>query len=53
MLFRVEAKSALYRRMWELLGGVIRRKGAIVEILRDTKKDFPASSDAMFVTAPR
>ncbi len=39
----VEAKDAVYRRMWEVLnrrGEADRR--AIVEILRDTKKDFPA-----------
>ena len=38
-----EAKSAVYARMWEVLN---RRneadRQAIVEILRDTKKDFPA-----------
>ena len=40
----VEAKDVVYRRMWE----VLHRRGeaerlAIVEILRDTKKDFPTT----------
>ena len=46
------ARDAAYRRMWEILGGGDRHeryahltagdRQAIVEILRDTKKDLPA-----------
>jgi hypothetical protein len=46
------AKDAVYRRMWEVLSGGDKQKPydrlsladrrAIVEILRDTKKDLPA-----------
>jgi hypothetical protein len=47
-----EAKDAIYQRMWRILSGkeadkryaVLSRadREAIVEILRDTKKDLPA-----------
>jgi hypothetical protein len=46
------AKDAIYRRLWEILSGADHQKAyshlsladrqAIVEILRDTKKDLPA-----------
>ena len=43
-----EAKKAVYRRMWEVLNrGSETDRRAIVEILRDTKKDFPASADSV------
>ena len=41
-----EAKDAIYRRMWQVLSGPSRisseDRRAIVEILRDTKKDLPS-----------
>jgi hypothetical protein len=42
-----EAKDAIYRRMWQVLSSENRRlsaqdRRAIVEILRDTKKDLPS-----------
>jgi hypothetical protein len=39
-----EAKSAIYQRMWQMLSERIpaEERRAIVEILRDTKKDLPA-----------
>ena len=39
-----EAKGAIYRRMWQVLAERIRAEDrrAIVEILRDTKKDLPS-----------
>ena len=47
-----EAKSAIYRRMWEVLSGKVSAstyarlaeadRAAVIEILRDTKKDLPA-----------
>lgn len=46
------AKTAVYDRLWQILSGMVKDKAyarlspadrqAIVEILRDTKKDFPA-----------
>jgi hypothetical protein len=59
----VEAKEAIYRRMWEILSG--REKGvkyakltsgdrqAVIEILRDTKKDFPTISLGRFAKSVR
>ena len=43
----VEAKDAIYLRMWQVLSNENRRlssadRKAIVEILRDTKKDLPS-----------
>ena len=45
------AKTAVYDRLWQILSGTVKDKAyarlspadrqAIVEILRDTKKDFP------------
>ena len=47
------AKSAVYARLWEVLSGTERApkysrlspadRGQIIEILRETKKDLPAS----------
>ena len=47
-----QAKEAIYRRMWEILSGEDRGarysdlssedRRAIIEILRDTKKDLPS-----------
>ena len=47
-----EAKEAIYQRMWQILSGrerdaryqrlTIDDRRAIVEILRDTKKDLPS-----------
>jgi hypothetical protein len=39
-----EAKSAIYQRMWEVLSSRVSAEDrrAIIEILRDTKKDLPA-----------
>lgn len=34
-------KEPIYRRMWEVLSGSLDDRRAIVEILRDTKKDLP------------
>jgi hypothetical protein len=40
-----EAKSAVYRRMWQVLAHRIEAdRTAIIEILRDTKKDFPQAA---------
>jgi len=40
-----EAKTAVYRRMWQVLGHRSEAdRTAIVEILRDTKKDFPQAA---------
>jgi len=49
----VEAKGAVYRRMWQILSGdekgpryarlTLADRTAIVEILRETKKDLPAA----------
>jgi hypothetical protein len=48
-----EAKDAIYQRMWRVLSGeVVSRlsdadRRAVVEILRDTKKDLPTYFHAM------
>jgi hypothetical protein len=43
----MEAKDAIYQRMWQVLSSdnprlSIADRSAVVEILRDTKKDLPS-----------